>query len=262
MADQDVRIARFFREHLTAAMIMTDLDFDLDGSNTVDEGVEYLSNARYDLAILRIDDSHKYVELKALKQCAEHGSGGSQLLRSRAKAFPSTRIVSSDLPVRSVAAKLSETPFPLLVAGREGPEFILTRSDFSSPAGVAAALLLAALVDSMLDTKLQRLDPETVLVALNDETTAAIRECFENKKLWEEDLNILSLLTFDARLISFNSTHEPICELAETEWLVARRNDLAHGRHETLKGEDLLRFVIEMDAIFSKLSDASITDSD
>ena len=259
MADQDIRVARFFREHLTAAMIMTDLDFDLDGMNTVDEGIEYLSAARYDIAILRVDDSHKYVELRALKQCAEHGDGGSQVLRTRAKPFPSTRIVSSDLPIRSVASKLSENDFPLLVAGREGPEFILTRSDFSSPAGVAAALLLAALVDSLLDTKLQRFDPESVLVTLDKETTVAIQACFEEKKLWEEDLNILSLLHFDARLISFNSLHDPVCKTAETAWLVARRNDLAHGRHEKLKGEDLLRFVIEMDSIFIKLSDQSTT---
>jgi hypothetical protein len=262
MADQDIRIAKFFREHLTAEMIMTELDLDLDAEQSINEGIEYLSNARYDVAILRIGDTHKYVELNALRQAAANNDeGGSKPLKSRASEFPSTRIVSSDLPIRSVAEKLSETTsgpsFPLLVAGREGPEFILTKSDFQSPAGVAAALLLTALVDALLDKELQARGEDAVIATLNPATVAGLIEVFERKKRSSEDLNLLSLLNFTSRLQAFNSTHDPVCQPEDIRWLVGSRNHLAHGRFDDVSGPDLLKFVIFMDTIFNRLSGES-----
>ena len=255
MPNEDLKITRFFREHLTAEMIRTELDLDLDGSKTVDEGIEYLSGARYDLVILRVRDNHKYVALSDLQEFARKKPGnGSVALSAKAKEFPSTRIVSSDMPIRSAADALSKGSFPLLVAGQEGPAFILTKSDFASPAGIAAALLLAALVDSLLDRELQRIDAEAVLAALETEVVDRLRMQFKTKQQWEEELGIISLMNLRSRFIAFNACFEPVCSQNDAEWLTKQRNELSHGRLDNVTGEDLLKFIIQMDDIFVKLS--------
>jgi hypothetical protein len=62
-------------------------------------------------------------------------------------------LIEHVLELREVARRLKEDPVPLLVVGRDGPEYVVTVADFTRPAGQAGVLAVVAVLDGQLDGK-------------------------------------------------------------------------------------------------------------
>lgn len=134
-----------------------------------------------------------------------------------------------------VARRLHDDDVPLLIVGRHGPEYLVTRADFTRPAGQAAALAILATLESQLDELLRpyeadiwpRLDP-----VRRDTIEGRVAEAQRRN----EDVGRMSYLTFGERLAFarvLDVGRQADLDLGsedEHARLTRCRNDIAHGR--------------------------------
>ena len=134
MDERLTEVRRLVHEHLNAAMIMVRLDDPLDPEMPIAEAIAYLDRNEFDLALLRTPEV-RIVYRERLRQVPERGP--AKPLKANATHPRADRLIEHTLELGEVAKRLREDDVPLLVVGREGPEYIVTRSDFTRPAGHA-----------------------------------------------------------------------------------------------------------------------------
>ena len=115
-------------------MIMVPLDEPLDPEMPIAEGLVYLDENEFDLALLRTDEV-RIVYRHRLRTVPE--SGRSDPLKRKSESPRMNRLIEHTLELGEVAHRLGQDEVPLLVVGRNGPDHIITRSDFTRPAGLA-----------------------------------------------------------------------------------------------------------------------------
>jgi hypothetical protein len=135
MTDRLEDVRRLVHEHLNASMIMVPLDGPLDPEMPIAEGLVYLDENEFDLALLRADEV-RIVYRSRLRIVPEGGRNGP--LKRKSESPRMNRLVEHTLELGEVARRLAQDEIPLLVVGRDGPDHIITRSDFTRPAGLAA----------------------------------------------------------------------------------------------------------------------------
>jgi hypothetical protein len=119
--------------------------------------------------------------------------------------------------------------------GRNGPEYIVTRSDFTRPAGQAAALAVLAALDAQLDDLIQPYDSE-VWALLDAERQKVVEGRVAAARRRDEEVRRLSYLTFGERLAAIRSLDisarigVSLGGQSDHSKLTKVRNDVAHGR--------------------------------
>jgi hypothetical protein len=226
----DVR--RLVHEHLNAAMIMVPLDDPLDPEMPLAEALAYLDENEFDLALLRTADV-RIVYRARLKQVPEDKR------ENPVKAWWSSprgdRLIEHSLELGEVARRLSDDDVPLLVVGRGGLAFIITRADFTRPAGLAGVLAVIAALDGMLDGVIREFD-EPAWDVLDEERRADILTFVERARGRSEEVHRLSYLTLRERFLLVRELRVgealgvDLETQAEHDLVVAVRNDIAHGR--------------------------------
>jgi hypothetical protein len=231
----DERIAevrRLVQDHLTAAMIMVPLDAPLDPEMRISEAFNYLDGQGYDLALLatpevRVVYRDRLADVKETK--------GDALVKTRAFHPRFDRLIEHSLELREVARRLKTDEVPLLVVGRDGPEHIVSRADFTRVAGQAGVLAVLAALDAQLDEILRPFDAEAWPL-LDGGRKEEIEGLVKRAAGEGEEVHRLSYLTMRERFetvrglrlgerlgidLGFQSDHEKVTRV---------RNDIAHGR--------------------------------
>jgi hypothetical protein len=157
MDERLAEVRRLVHEHLNAAMIMVPLDDPLDPDMPIEEALSYLDRNEFDLALLRTPEV-RIVYRNRLRQVA--AATRSQAVKTKASSPRGDRLIEHSLELGEVARRLRSDAVPLLVVGRDGPEFIVTRADFTRPAGQAGVLAVLAALDAQLDELLRPYDAE------------------------------------------------------------------------------------------------------
>lgn len=226
----DVR--KLVDEHLNAAMIMVRLDEPLDPDLAVSDVLAYLNENEFDLALLQGDDV-RIVYRSTLAGVAE--SLQAEVVAQHSSSPRVDRLVEHTLELGEIARRLRKADVPLLVVGRNGPEHIITRADFTRPAGQAAALAVLAALDAVLDDLLQPYDSEVWLqVAADRQKVIESRAADAHRR--GEEVARLSYLTFGERLGAIRSLNLGrrlsvfLGSEVDHSKLTKVRNDIAHGR--------------------------------
>ena len=157
-------------EHLTAAMIMVRLADPLEDM-TAREALERLDADDFDLGL--VDDR----EVRVVYRSELRKLGPKKLdLKVKAVAqFPRfDRLIERSLELGEVAQRLDTDETPLLVVGHDGPDHIITTSDFTRPAGSMALLSATAALDAYLWTALSDVDEHEIELLLDK----------DEKKIW------------------------------------------------------------------------------
>ena len=130
---------------------------------------------------------------------------------------------------------LDKDAVPLMVVGRDGPEFIVTRADFTRPAGQMGVLAVIAALDAYIDDLLGPYE-ERALPLLTEEERAHVDKVAGRAHKRSEEVRRLSYLTLGPRLRLVRDLGLA-AELgidagtqAEHETVIKVRNDIAHGR--------------------------------
>lgn len=226
----DVR--RLVHEHLNASMIMVRLDEPLDPDLPVSDALAYLVENEFDLALLRGEDVRIIYRSKLARAPTTERP---QAVSKHASSPRTDRLVEHTLELGEIARRLSDEDVPLLVVGRNGPEHIVTRSDFTRPAGQAAALAVLAALDAQLDDLIQPHDSE-VWARLDPDRQKVIEGRVEDARRRDEEVSRLSYLTFGERLAAIRSMElgsrhgVALGSEADHSKLTKVRNDVAHGR--------------------------------
>ena len=225
-------VLRLIHEHLNAAMIMVPLDEPRDPSEPVHSALEYLEQRGFDIALIACPET-KIVSRTKLRSIA--AAQRSERVGRYAGSPRRDRLIGRDVELIEVARRLGADAEPLLVVGRDGPAHVITRADFTRPAGNAAVLSLLVALDAELDLALQPYE-KRVWPTLTEKRQSDIRRLVESAKHREQELPPLSYLSFGERIeavhtlqlsehsdINFGSQHE-------RELMTSVRNQLAHGR--------------------------------
>lgn len=229
-AIEDVR--RLIHEHLVAAMIMVPLDDPLDPEMSIEEVIRYLDQNEFDVALLATDDV-RVIYRDRLKQLPE--TGRNDPVKRRWASPRIDRLIGHSLELGEVARRLGEDEVPLLVVGRDGPEYIVTRADFTRPAGVAGVLAIIVLLDAQLDELLRAFESEAwnhVDEERRDELSGLLERARQQDEevIWtsyltlRERFDLIRMLELSPRLSIDLGTQE------EHELITSVRNDIAHGR--------------------------------
>jgi hypothetical protein len=228
--DRHSEVRRLVHEYLTASMLMVSLDHPLPAGTLIVNARGYLEQRGYDLALLDTREV-RIVYRDRLKDLA-----GEALTRP-VKAYSSPprmdRLIEHSLELGAVARRLAEDKVPLMVVGRDGPEFVITRSDFTRPAGQMAVLAVIAALDAYVDDLLG-LYEQRALLLLTDEERHGVSKMVERAEKRSEEVRRLSYLTLGPRLRLVRdlglAAELRIGTQAEHEKIVKVRNDIAHGR--------------------------------
>ena len=226
----DVR--RLVHEHLNAAMIMVTLDDPLDPDMPIADALAYLDRNEFDLAILASDEV-RIVYRSRLEQVTE-GNRGDPVKRKWSS--PRTdRLIEHTLELGEVARRLHGDDVPLLVVGRDGPEHIVTRADFTRPAGLAGALAVIALLDAQLDELLQPF-AEAAWECIEADRQLELESFVARAHANDEEISWLSYLTLRERFALIRKLdlggrlRLDLGDEQEHVLVTAVRNDIAHGR--------------------------------
>ena len=234
-------------------MIMVRLDDPLDPETPIAEALAYLDENEFDLAILATDEV-RLVYRSRLQQVPE--GRRADPVKQRWSSPRTDRLIEHTLELGEVARRLHDDAVPLLVVGRDGPEHILTRADFTRPAGLAGVLAVIALLDAQLDELLQPYADESWPL-VGAERQAELEEFVSRARQNSEEIVWLSYLMLRERFDLVRSLE--LSERLELDLgdehehirVTAVRNDIAHGR--PVKSGTM---VIEALAISERLLDA------
>jgi hypothetical protein len=240
-----VAARKLVHEHLNASMIMVPLELPIDPTESVADVLGYLEDNGFDLAILDGRDL-RIVYRDRLRSVPEPKR------RQRVTAYSDSpragRLVEHTLDLGEVAERLIDDPVPLLVVGRNGPEHIVTRSDFTRPAGQAGILAVIAVLDAMLDVFLQPHDHE-VWARLTRKRRSEIDELVGRARRRDAEVPRLGYLSlrerFEAvrRLCLDRRYRMGLGNEEGHNLVVATRNDIAHGR-EVKQGLAAMRALV------------------
>ena len=129
-------------------MLMVPLDDSLDEKTLTGDAKSYLEQRGYDLALLNTPEV-RIVYRDRLKNLS--GDALSRPVKAYSSPPRMDRLIEHSLELGAVARRLDKDAVPLLVVGRDGPEFIITRSDFTRPAGQMGVLAVIAALDAYID---------------------------------------------------------------------------------------------------------------
>ena len=188
-------VRRLVHEHLNAAMIMVRLDDPLDPDMPIADALSYLDENEFDLALLRTPEV-RVIYRERLRGMPAHAQ--SKPIKANAYSPRADRLIEHSLELGEVARRLQEDDVPLLVIGRDGPEFIITRSDFTRPAGLAGVLAVIAALDAQLDELLRPFDSEA-WPQLDEEKRAKVEQLLTRARQRSEEVHRLSYLTLGDR---------------------------------------------------------------
>jgi hypothetical protein len=211
-------------------MLMVPLAEPLQADLSVSAALAYLEQNDFDLALLDGDD----VRILYRATLATYG-GPDTAVTSLASSPRVDRLIEHTLELGEIARRLRDNDLPLLVVGRQGPEYLITRSDFTRPAGQAAALAVLAALDSELDALIRPHEAE-VWERLDPERQKVIDGRVADARRRNEDVGRLSFLTFGERLGAVRALdlsrelNLPLGSEDEHVRLTKVRNDIAHGR--------------------------------
>jgi hypothetical protein len=235
-------VRQLVHEHLNAAMIMVPLDDPLDPEMSIADALTYLDRNEFDLALLATPEL-RVVYRDQLRQVIDVDPG--RPVAPEALSPRSDRLIEHSLELGEVAERLQADATPLLVVGRHGPEFIVTRADFTRPAGRAGVLAVLAALDAQLDELLRPFDSEAWEL-LPSQTRDRVERLARRAHDHEEEVHRLAYLTLGERFelvrklnlasrfgVDLGDEHEQQC-------VIDVRNDLAHSR-EFRSGTDILR---------------------
>jgi hypothetical protein len=225
-------VRRLVHEHLNAAMIMVPLDDPMDPEMPIAEALAYLDRNEFDLALLRSPEV-RIVYRDRLKQVGDANRG--QAVKTKASSPRGDRLIEHSLELGEVARRLRTDAVPLLVVGRDGPEFIVTRADFTRPAGQAGVLAVLAALDAQLDELLQPYDAEAWEL-LEPERRVEIDELITRARARSEEVHRLGYLTLRERFELIRGLDlagrfaVDLGNQGQHELVITIRNDIAHGR--------------------------------
>jgi hypothetical protein len=232
MDERIAEVRKLVHEHLNAAMIMVPLDDPLDPEMPIADAIAYLDANEFDIALLKSEDL-RIVYRKRLADVPE--SARTEPVKRKWSSPRADRLVEHSLELGEVARRLQGDDVPLLVVGRDGPEFIVTRADFTRPAGLAGVLAVIAALDAQLDEVLRRFDSEAWL-HLGAEKQAKLEEYMEWAGARSEEVQRLSYLSLGERLFLIRTLEigrrlgVDLGSQQEHEQITNVRNDIAHGR--------------------------------
>jgi hypothetical protein len=241
MDERLTEVRKFVHDHLNAAMIMVRLDHPLDPEMPITAALEYLDRNEFDLALLRTPEVR--IIYRDRLQCVPEPAC-SKPVKANSYSPRADRLIEHTLEVGEVAKRVREDDVPLLVVGREGPEYIVTRSDFTRPAGHAGVLAVLAALDAQLDELLRPYDAEAWEL-LEEEKQAEIERFVQRAQARSEEVHRLGYLTLGKR---FELVREldlvsrlgiELGSQADQELATAVRNDIAHAKQER-SGTDVL----------------------
>ena len=176
-------------------MIMVPLDEPLNPDMPIAEALTYLDERGFDLALLRLPE----IWIVYRDDLAQLGQRNQERpVRTRADNPRGDRLVEHTLELGDVADRLSQDAIPLLVIGRGGPEHIVTRADFTRPAGQVGVLAVVAALDAQLDEFLQQFDAEA-WDNVAEERRIQIFELIDRARTRSEEVERLSYLTLRER---------------------------------------------------------------
>jgi hypothetical protein len=251
-------VRRLVHEHLNAAMIMVRLDDPLDPEMPIAEALDYLDRKEFDLALLRTPEV-RIAYRDRLREVPEQAQ--AKPVKANAYFPRADRLVEHTLELGEVAKRLRNDAVPLLVVGREGPEYIVTRSDFTRPAGHAGVLAILAALDAQLDELLRPYDAEAWDL-LEDEEQAKIESFVQRAHGRAEEVHRLGYLSLGKRfelvreLDIANRLGIDLGSQGDQELVTAIRNDIAHAKQER-SGADVLE-ALELAEMMLDVIDAEL----
>lgn len=213
-------------------MVMVPLEAPLEADLPSHEALKRLEENEFDLSLVQSDEI-RVVYRHLLAQLGERKLG----LPIKANSSPPRidRVIEHSLELGVVAQRLAADPVPLLVVDRNGPSYIVTRSDFTRAAGQLGVLAVLAALDAALDVLIAPYDEEGWLT-LTDDERESLAGIAERASQRGEDLPPMRFLSLGARLrvvrnlglgerlgmnLGSQSDHELVTDV---------RNDIAHGR--------------------------------
>jgi hypothetical protein len=240
-------------EHLTAAMIMVRLEDPLPADMSARHAAQYLEKHGYDCALLDSTDL-RIVYRSDLKAIDEDELG--RAVADFSSGPIADRLIERSLKLGDAARRIIRDERPLIVVGPEGPEFIVTRSDFTRPAGQAGVLGVLGTLDTRLDELLQ-LFADEVWDWLDEDNRKKIEGRRRLAVKRNEEVSPLSYLTLGQRLKASRELSLgrrlgiELGSAEEHKVINDARVDLAHGKQE-LGGKELLESL----ALAERLLDA------
>jgi hypothetical protein len=250
-------VRRLVHEHLNAAMIMVPLDDPLDPEMPIGDALSYLDENEFDLALLRTPEV-RIIYRERLRSVPAQAQ--SKPIKANAYSPRADRLVEHSLELGEIARRLQEDDVPLLVIGRDGPEFIITRADFTRPAGLAGVLAVIAALDAQLDELLRPFDSEA-WPQLDEEKRAKIEQLLDWARRRSEEVHRLSYLTLGDRLYLVRTLELgqrlgiDLGNEAEHVRITGVRNDIAHGR-PVQSGADVIEALETAERILDSIQQA------
>ena len=107
-------------------MIMVPLDDPLDPEMPITQALKSLDDNEFDLALLRTPEV-RIIYRDRLREIS--AANGGKPVKSRASSPRGDRLIEHSLELGEVAKRLREDSVPLLVVGRDGPQYMVTRAD-------------------------------------------------------------------------------------------------------------------------------------
>lgn len=213
-------------------MVMAPLAEPLPPTMLVRDAVVYLSDRDYDLSLVESDEI-RVVYRDQLERLGPKKSERSVMAVSSPPRVD--RLVEHSLELGVVAQRLAADPMPLLVVGRHGPSFIITRSDFTRAAGQMGVLSVLAALDASLDALLVPFDEEGWEL-LEQHERESLEQVADQAGRRGERLPPMRFLSVRQRLkmvrelgLSERLGRE-LGTQQEHELVTSVRNDIAHGR--------------------------------
>ena len=237
-----IEVRKLAHEYLNAAMIMVRLDEPLDPEVPIVDALAYLDRNEFDVALLRTPEV-RVVYRDRLRQVPEPAQ--AKPVRANACSPRADRLIDHTLELGEVAKRLREDAVPLLVVGRKGPEYIVTRADFTRPAGQAGAIAILAALDAQLDELLRPYDADAWEV-LSEEKRDEIETFVERAHTRSEEVHRLGYLTLGKRfevvrkLDLASRLGIDLGSEADQQLVTSVRNDIAHAKQER-SGADILQ---------------------
>lgn len=235
-------------------MVMVPLDPALDPDMTTRDARSFLTERDFDLSLVRGD------EVRVVYREALAGLGEKRLaLPVKANSNPPRmdRLVEHSLELAAVARRLDGDPAPLLVVGRDGPAFVITRADFSRAAGQMGVLSVIAALDASLDLHLAPFDAEGWRL-LDREEQALLEDVAARAARRGEQLPAMRFLSLGQRFRLVRKLCLPdrlgveMGSQPEHELVICVRNDIAHGR-EIQSGGDAIKALLVAERILDSL---------
>jgi hypothetical protein len=239
-------------------MVMVPIAPPLDATMPTHEALEFLEASDFDLSLVGGE------EVRVVYRGALSRLGEKKLaLPLKANSGPPRmdRLVEHSLELAAVARRLNDDATPLLVVGREGPSFIITRSDFTRTAGKMGVLAVIAALDASLDALLAHCDDEgwellayEEQVSLHDVARTATERGEQLPPMRFLSLGQRLRLVGDLDLASRLSVN--LGTQAEHELITGVRNDIAHGR-EVESGAHAIRALLASERLLDAVMDGS-----